>query len=168
MTVRPTLEFSAPARFCTVRAAVRRRAPGFFSGARLRAPAGAILEALSRTNCRVTIPRIAPSTGKEIVRARAGGGRARHTLAGTRQRTAPGLEFRTAKRCWTSATRWVCHMPLFPSGTVSHPGDMRAGEILGGTRSDKTPSLSQILCVGTPWGPPIKIHCPIPLRRGTL
>ena len=30
--------------------------PGFFSGARLRAPAGAILEALSRTNCRVTIP----------------------------------------------------------------------------------------------------------------
>ena len=39
------LEFSAPARSCTVRAAVRRRAPGFFSGARLRAPMGAILDA---------------------------------------------------------------------------------------------------------------------------
>ena len=39
------LEFSAPARSCTVRAAVRRRAPGIFSGARLRAPMGAILEA---------------------------------------------------------------------------------------------------------------------------
>ena len=40
------LEFSAPARSCTVRAAVRRRAPGFFSGARLRTQASAILEAL--------------------------------------------------------------------------------------------------------------------------
>ena len=41
----------------TIRAAVRRRVPGFFSGARLRAQASAILEALSRTNCTVTIPR---------------------------------------------------------------------------------------------------------------
>ena len=41
----------------TIRAAVRRRVPGFFSGARLRAQASAILDALSRTNCRVTIPR---------------------------------------------------------------------------------------------------------------
>ena len=39
------LEFSAPARSCTVRAAVRRRAPGFFSGARLRAQASTILDA---------------------------------------------------------------------------------------------------------------------------
>ena len=32
-------------------------APGVLSGARLRAPAGAILDARSRTNCKVTIPR---------------------------------------------------------------------------------------------------------------
>ncbi len=37
----------------------------------------------------------------------------------------------------TSATRWVCPVPLFPFSTVSHPGDMRAG----GTRSDKAWSI---------------------------
>ena len=42
------LKFSTPAQSCMgqVRAAMRRRVPGFFSG-----PVGAILEALSRTNC---------------------------------------------------------------------------------------------------------------------
>ena len=39
----------------TIRAAVRRRVLGFFSGARLRAHASAILEALSRTNCRALL-----------------------------------------------------------------------------------------------------------------
>jgi len=40
----------------TTRAAVRRRVPGFFSGA-ASGHLGAIPDALSRTNCRVTIPR---------------------------------------------------------------------------------------------------------------
>ena len=44
---------------------------------------------------------------------------------------------RAAELRWTSATRWVRPVPLFPSSTVSHPGDMRAG----GTRSDKAWSI---------------------------
>ena len=44
---------------------------------------------------------------------------------------------RAAELRWTSATRWVCPVPLFPFSTVSHPGDMRAG----GTRSDKAWSI---------------------------
>ena len=44
---------------------------------------------------------------------------------------------RAAELRWTSATRWVCPVPLVPFSTVSHPGDMRAG----GTRSDQAWSV---------------------------
>ena len=117
------LEFSAPARSCTVRAAVRRRAPGFFSGARLRAPIGTILEALFAQTAGSRSPELSSGDCK-------GAGE-----PGILSPNPPthGPRARAAKLRWTSAARWVCHMPLFPSGTVNHPGDMRAG----GTRSDK-------------------------------
>ena len=50
--------FSTPARSCTFRAAVRRRVPGFFSGARLRAQASAILEALFARTARSRVRRL--------------------------------------------------------------------------------------------------------------
>ena len=40
--------------------------------------------------------------------------------------------------------RWVCPAPLFPSSTVSHPGDMRAG----GTGSDEAWSIQTPLSRG--------------------
>ena len=118
------LEFSAPARSCTVRAAVRRRAPGFFSGARLRAPIGAILDAHFAQTAGSRSPELSSGDCK-------GAGE-----PGILSPNPPthGPRARAAGLRGPARAHWVCHVPLFPSSTVSHPGDMRAG----GARSGKT------------------------------
>ena len=115
----------------TIRAAVRRRVPGFFPRARLRAPIGAIalqLRCHSRGSQSHKLQGHAPPhRQQEIVRGRASPAYSR------RNPPTHGPRARAAELRWTSAAHWVCHMPLFPSSAVSHPGDMRAG----GTRSDE-------------------------------
>ena len=121
------LEFSAPARSCTVRAAVRRRAPGFFSGARLRAPTGAILDAHFAQTAGSRSPELSSGDCK-------GAGE-----PGILSPNPPthGPRARAAELRGPARAHWVCHVPLFPSSTVSHPGDMRAG----GTGSDQARSV---------------------------
>ena len=46
---------------------------------------------------------------------------------------------------------WVCPVPMFPSSTVGHPGDVRAGE----TGSDKARSVAD---PAAPWGENTQMH----------
>ena len=112
----------------TIRAAVRQQVPGFFSGARLRVfkfTDGILARGSQSHKLQGHDP---PHRQQEIVRGRASPAYSR------RNPPTHGPRARAAELRWTSTARWVCHMPLFPSSAVSHPGDMRAG----GTRSDKT------------------------------
>ena len=90
----------------TIRAAVRRRVPGGFSGARLRAPAGAILDALTQSH--KLQGHDPPHRQQEIVRRRA-------SLAYSRRNPPThGPRARAAELRWTSATRWSVTCHYFP------------------------------------------------------
>ena len=49
----------------------------------------------------------------------------------------PGASACAAGLRGPARAHWVCHVPLFPSSAVSHPGDVRAGE----TGSDEARSV---------------------------
>ena len=107
--------------------------PGVLNGA----PVGAILKALCRANCRVTIPRT-------VIR-RLHGGEPGMLSPGppTHGPLASAAGLRGPARA-----HWVCPVPLFPEkcGLVSHPGDVRAGE----TGLDQARSVC---------GPRNRLHC---------
>jgi len=102
--------------------------PGVLNGAYLWAQASVILDALSRTNCTVTISRI-------VIRRLHRGGRARPACPRwARRRTAPPLA-RAAGLRGPARAHWICPVPLFPrvryairaTCTPVRPGRIRPG-----------------------------------------
>ena len=77
------------------------------------------------------------------------GGRARHAHAGpANARRPPGQSRRAAQRVRVRqhgpAQAHSNHVPLFPSSTVSHPGDVRTGGTRPGAFLDTTcPTLGE-------------------------